>query len=114
MRKVLLTGLGAVAFLCAVQRVDAAAIAIDTASDAAYGDGWQPGDNGGSGWGGGWTFRNQTNVILATTNGSRGWFIGNSINNNSGGTDSNGDGDINTPTNKAFGVYSNATDQVYA
>ena len=90
-------------------------VAHDDASDAAYSDGLQPGDNGGTGtWGGGWTFRNQSNVALTATDGNRGWFVSSSVNNNTGGVDSNGDGDINTTGNKAWGVYSNSVDQVYA
>jgi hypothetical protein len=97
----------------------AAFIASDDASDPAYVT-WDPGDNGGSGWGGGWTFRNQSNVVMTTTNGNRGWFVADSRNNNSpagAGGDSNGDFDINTPdsgSGKAWGLYSNSTDQVYA
>jgi hypothetical protein len=92
-------------------------VASDNAADAAYNDNWQPGDNGGFGWGGGWTFRNQANAVMTTTNGNRGWFTGNSLNNNNPAlSDSNGDGDVNTPTvgGRAWGVYSNTTDVVYA
>ena len=108
----------AAAILCSGSAASAALIASDSAADTVYNDGWQTGDDGGSGWGGGWSFRNQTNVVLSANNSSRGWFVGNSLNNNSpAGSDSNGDGDINTPgtaTGRAWGVYSNATDQVYA
>jgi hypothetical protein len=44
---------GATAFYSAMSY--AATIAFDTATDAAYDDGWQAGDNGGFGWGG-WDF----------------------------------------------------------
>jgi hypothetical protein len=93
----------------------AAIIASDSAADPVYAA-WDPGDNGGSGWGGGWTFRNQSNTVLTTTNSNRGWFVGSSLSNNSpAGSDSNGDGDINSPiVDRAWGLYSNTTDQVYA
>ncbi|MCS6774343.1 MAG: right-handed parallel beta-helix repeat-containing protein [Thermoflexales bacterium] len=79
--------------------------AQDTASDAAYDPpgGWNTGDNGGFGMGA-WT--------LQTTSGNtsqNGHFVGNSINNNPGSSDSNGDGDINTaPGNRAWGLYANS------
>ncbi len=95
-------------------------IATDSAADSVYAS-WDPGDNGGTGWGGGWTFRNQSNTVLTTTNGQRGWFSGSSLGNNSGETDLPlpGDSDINTPSSgsgRAWGLYSNGTtlDQVYA
>jgi len=91
-------------------------VAADNAANAPYTT-WDPADNGGFGWGSGWTFRNQSNTALTTTSGSRGWFVGTSLSNNSpSGSDSNADGDINTPNpaGRAWGVYSNATDQVYA
>jgi len=92
----------------------AAMMAFDSQADPVYAA-WNPGDNGGTGWGGGWTFRNQSNVVLTTTNSGRGWFVASSTGNNGGGGDSNGDGDINSPsTGRAWGLYSNATDQVYA
>jgi hypothetical protein len=109
--------IGATGLFIFLSGAQAATIAMDSAADAAYNDSWQPGDNGGSGWGGGWTFRNQGNTVLNATNGSRGWFTGSSLGNNSPpGTDNFGaDGDINSPVvNRAWGVYSNATDQVYA
>jgi hypothetical protein len=37
-----------------VPRLQAATFASDTAANSAYDDGWQTGDNGGIGWGGGW------------------------------------------------------------
>jgi hypothetical protein len=95
--------------------IPAATTASDSQSDSSYAT-WDPGDNGGSGWGGGWTFRNQANVVLTTTSGSRGCFVGSSLgNNNPAGSDGNGDGDINSlSTVKAWGLYSNSGDQVYA
>jgi hypothetical protein len=115
-RLLLCAAVCAASLLLLLSGTEAATIAMDSAADAAYNDSWQPGDNGGSGWGGGWTFRNQGNTVLTTTNGSRGWFTGNSLGNNQpANSDSNGDGDINSPVvNRAWGVYSNATDQVYA
>ncbi|MCS7062065.1 MAG: hypothetical protein RMN25_13000, partial [Anaerolineae bacterium] len=76
--------------------------AQDTASDVVYNDGWQTGDNGGFGMGA-WT--------LNTTSGSpsqNGHFVGISTANNGMSGDSNGDGDINTPVNRAWGLYANS------
>src|SRR5262245_44841480 len=85
----------------------ASLFAHDDASQAAYIDGWQPGDNGGTGmWGGGWTFRNQSNTVLTATDNNRGWFVSNSVNNDNVAGDTNGDGDINTTGSKAWGLYS--------
>lgn len=44
----------------------AATIAFDTATDAAYDDGWQAGDNGGFGWGG-WDFTGTYNTPVGQT-----------------------------------------------
>src|SRR5687767_10700826 len=97
--------------------VHAALIASDDASQVAYADGWQVGDDGGSGWGGGWSFRSNTNAAITATNGNRGWFVSSSLNNNSpAGSDPNADGDINTTGNRAWGLYSNTanTNEIYA
>ncbi|MEM7104163.1 MAG: HYR domain-containing protein [Bacteroidota bacterium] len=68
---------------------------FDNANDPAYAvDGWQTGDNGGSGFGP-WT------LFPSINDGSAGAFIGSSADNGDG--DSNGDSDIGT----AFGIYSN-------
>jgi hypothetical protein len=101
-------------FTCST--ASAALLAGDSASDPAYNDGWQSGDNGGSGWGGGWTFRNGGNVVQNNPGGSFfGAFVGSSLaNNNPGGSDSNGDGDINTAGNKAWGMYANTSNEIYA
>ena len=90
-------------------------IASDKESDPAYSAGWGPGTNGGSGWGGAWTFRDQANVVISATTGSHGWFTGTSTLNET--TDTNGDGDIDTPSvaGKAWGLYSNAAaNDIYA
>jgi hypothetical protein len=96
----------------------AALVANDSAADSAYNDGLQPGDNGGTGWGGGWTFRDQNNNVLTSGDSHRGWFTGTSLANNDSG-DTNSDGDINSPgVNRAWALYSNQNDgsnvQVYA
>jgi hypothetical protein len=102
------------------ERAVASLAANDSAADAAYNGGWGPGTNGGTGWGGAWTFRNQANTLITTTNGSRGWFTGNSLGNNFGEPNqpTASDEDINTPTSggRAWGLYSNTggTDQIYA
>jgi len=85
-----------------------ATAAFDSQADPVYTT-WDPGDNGGTGWGGGWTFRDQANTILTVTDAQHGWFVANSTNNDNTTGDSNGDGDINSPsTSKAWGLYSNA------
>lgn len=68
----------------------------DNASNSAYTDGWQTGDNGGSGFGA-WTLSGGT---------SAGLLIGNSKNNGDG--DGNNDGDINSTGDKAWGLYANS------
>jgi hypothetical protein len=93
----------------------ATTIAFDSQADPAYST-WDPGDNGGFGWGGGWTFRDQANSILTVTDSRKGWFVASSTNNNSITGDSNGDGDINSAsTGRAWGLYSNTTtNDIYA
>jgi hypothetical protein len=94
--------------------------AVDNASDPAYADGWQAGDNGGFGWGGGWSFRNGANTIVTPPDANvsfYGAFVGDSRgNNNPAGAsgDSNGDGDINTTGNKSWGLYANTSNEIYA
>jgi hypothetical protein len=112
-------GIGAAALVLTASGSHAATIATDNAANAPYTDGWSPGDNGGTGWAGGWTFRNQSNTVLNATNGQRGWFWGDSRGNDNVAGDTNNDFDINTPSaadGKAWGLYSNGTtlDQVYA
>jgi len=96
----------------------AALIASDNASDPAYVGGWNTGTNGGSGWGGGWVFRNGGNVEQVSPGGSFfGRFIGDSRGNNNpagAGGDSNADGDINTPTNRAWALYAKTANEIYA
>jgi hypothetical protein len=97
------------------QAAGAASVASDNEGDTAYASGWTPGSSGGSGWGSGWTFRDQTNLVLTATDGTHGWFVANSTNNNNTAGDSNGDGDINSSNNKAWGLYSNAAGKdIYA
>jgi hypothetical protein len=55
---------GATAFSSAMSY--AATIAFDTATDAAYDDGWQAGDNGGFGWGA-WDFTGTINTPVQQT-----------------------------------------------
>src|SRR5688500_7994126 len=95
--------------------VHAALLAVDNASDAVYAT-WDPGDNGGTGWGGGWSFRSNTNAVITSTNGNRGWFVASSTNNDNVAGDTNADGDINTAGSKAWGLYSNTanTNEIYA
>lgn len=88
----------AIAVLCTtVQQGMAAGLASDNASDTAYDDQWQNGDNGGSGWGGGWILSPNGNT------GNAGHFI---FDSNQNGTNA-GPG-INTPVNRAWGLYSNS------
>ena len=105
-----------IAALCifAADSLLASTLATDSQADPVYAT-WDPGDNGGIGWGGGWTFRDQANNILTNTDSRHGWFVSTSTNNDNPG-DTNGDGDINSPsTGKAWGLYSNTTtNDIYA
>ncbi|MBL7775684.1 MAG: lamin tail domain-containing protein, partial [Saprospiraceae bacterium] len=71
----------------------------DNAAASAYSDGWQNGDNGGSGFSA-WTLNPASNT------GNAGFFIGTSASNGDG--DSNADSDINT-SGIAFGTYANSS-----
>src|SRR5262249_795740 len=104
----------AVALGLSIQSSHASTTAFDSQADPVYSS-WDPGDNGGTGWGGGGTFRGQANLILTTTDARHGWFVSSSTNNDNPG-DSNGDGDINSAsTGKAWGLYSNTTtNDIYA
>lgn len=76
----------------------AATLAFDSAADPVYDDGWQEGDNGGTGWGGGWTFDSPRPLERH--------FIGNSAGNGDGDTAPPA-GDINTPrtpSGRAWGL----------
>ena len=82
----------------------AAIVAADNASDPAYADAWQSGDNGGSGFGP-WTL--STNNNDPSTGGQ---FIGNSSTNGNGSS-----GNINTGTPaRSFGLYANNNDASFA
>jgi hypothetical protein len=110
-------GIGAAALFLFLSGANAATIATDNAANAPYNDGWGNGDNGGTGWGGGWTFRNGGNAVQNILNsGFFGTFVNSSLgNNNPGGSDSNGDGDINSPVaNRAWGMYANTANELYA
>jgi len=76
-----------------------AILAADNASNAAYNDGWQSGDNGGFGFGA-WSL---------TIGGNRFYYISDSRNNGNGLDDgvvggTSGDGDINSSGDKAWGM----------
>lgn len=71
----------------------AALIGYDDASDPAYAGGWTNGSNGGFGFGP-WQ--------ISATGANSGWFIGDSNGNGSGA----GPG-INTPVNRAWGMWAN-------
>ncbi len=75
--------------------VQASAPAADDASSSTYNDGWQTGDDGGTGFGGGWT-------LSTSGSGAGGFFVGDS--NSNGGTGGPG---INTGSNKAWGIWAN-------
>jgi hypothetical protein len=77
----------------------AATDAFDRANDLAYFDGFQDGDNGGSGWDGGWVFFGSGD--------SAGLTLDTSTNNGDGDTD--GDGDIDT-ANVAWEIFAQAGD----
>lgn len=80
--------------------------ASDTASDSAYDydlpSPWITGDNGGFGMGA-WTL--QTTSFNPPENGH---FVGSSTGNNGTDGDTNGDGDIDTPGSRAWGLYANS------
>lgn len=81
--------------------VFAAVAGIDNASNAPYSDGWQTGDNGGSGFGA-WTLSGPTDL------GQGGFFIGDSTENGGSGTGQPGQsGGINT-AGVSFGMYANS------
>jgi len=65
----------------------------DNAGNSAYSDGWQNGDNGGSGFG----------AWALTSTANSGFFIGNSANNGTGGNS----GNINTSGN-SWGLFANS------
>jgi hypothetical protein len=69
------------------------------ASGTAYNDGWQSGDNDGTGFGP-WA------LVASGTIGQSGFFVGSSTGNGAG-TDTNADGDINS-TGRALGMYANS------
>jgi hypothetical protein len=72
----------------------AASPAFDSAADPAYDDGWQSGDDGGTGWGGPW--------LISGSALGQGAFIGSSTTNGDGDDDQ--DGDIDT-AGRAFGLF---------
>jgi hypothetical protein len=78
--------------------VHAADLASDVSTDSAYADGWQNGDNGGTGFGA-WSWSVPTNTA------NSGYFLGSSAGNGDG--DGNLDDDINDGGN-AFGIYANS------
>ena len=88
-----LATIGLFAFITSAQ---AASIAFDAANDSEYDDGWQTGDNGGSGFGP-WEL-----TINPSNPSTGGHFIGDSANN--GGAPS---GHINT-AGESFGLYANS------
>jgi parallel beta-helix repeat protein len=75
--------------------------AQDTASDSAYAA-WDDGDNGGFGMGA-WALN-----TTSSNSSENGFFVGSSTGNNGMSGDTNGDGDINTPVNRAWGLYANS------
>lgn len=99
--------LAAIVVMAPGMPASAALIASDNAADTVYNPDWDNGDNGGSGWGGGW--------VLSTSNGNpsnAGHFVFDSTANADGADNGNvggasGDGDINT-SSKAWGLYGNS------
>jgi hypothetical protein len=93
--------IAAVALATACHHAEASLAASDNAGNAPYTGTWDTGDNGGSGWGGGWT--------LSTTSGDggqNGSFVDSSTGNGDG--DGNADGDVNT-AGRAWGLYANSS-----
>jgi hypothetical protein len=78
----------------------AATPAQDDAADAAYDDGWNPGDDGGTGWGGGWVFSGTGgfDAVTSTANGDG---------------DGNGDDDIDS-AGRAWCIATTGTNSVLA
>jgi Bacterial Ig-like domain (group 3)/SprB repeat len=74
----------------------AAATATDDACQSAYSTTWATGNNGGTGWGGGWT--------MSLSGGNGGTYVGSSQNNAGGG----GTG-INTGCGNSWGIYANSS-----
>jgi hypothetical protein len=90
----------AMAWATVGHRAEASLAAVDNASNAPYGS-WDNGDNGGTGWGGGWTLS-----LTNPGNGSQnGHFMGSSTTNGNG--DGNSDGDVDT-AGRAWGLYANS------
>lgn len=87
-------------FLCLAGTLSAQVCHTSDASGTAYDDGWQTGDNDGSGFGP-WTL-----TTKSPDPNRNGHFIGNSTFNNIGG-DTNGDDDINGTAGRAWGQYAN-------
>lgn len=79
----------------------AATTAFDDASQVVYDDGWQTGDNGGAGWGGGW-------IVDSGGFGVRSYLLGDSDSNGSGA----GPG-IDTPTDvgRSWGIRASNSPQ---
>jgi hypothetical protein len=101
--RVAMTVLGTFTILLA-QHATATIVASDQADNAPYNDGWQTGDNGGTGFGA-WTLT-QTSPGNGSVNGQ---FIGTSANNGDGTTSPN----IDT-SGKAFGEYGNSGNSAVA
>ncbi len=80
-----------------VGMAQAATPAYDDASQSAYADGWQAGDNGGTGWGGSWNL----NTAPPPDGDKAGFIVGTSQNNGFG------NGNIDTE-NLAWGMYANS------
>jgi len=101
--RIALSALAAFTFLLA-QHACATIVASDQADNAPYNDGWQTGDNGGSGFGA-WTLTQTSGNI----DGFNGQYIGTSANNGFGDTTPN----IDT-SGKAFGEYGNTGNSAVA
>lgn len=85
--------------LLATNHAAAALIASDNASDAAYNDGLDDGDNGGFGF-------TAWNRFPDSNGANSGWFVGSSTGNGDG--DGNADSDIDS-AGEAWGVYANTS-----
>lgn len=89
----------------AAAHASAANLAFDSASDSVYDDGWQSGDNGGSGFGA-WKF-----LTTSATNTSA--FVASSTNNGAG-VDGNADGDIDDASGRSWGLNARFCDTILA
>lgn len=97
MRRILLVVVGLLISLVLSSRASSAVVASDTADNAAYNDGWQSGDNGGTGFNA-WS--------LSAPSGNSAFLFTSTANGNG---DGNSDGDIDGTINRSWGLFGDST-----